>query len=985
MNRMDKTTDHRTSTDFPRRGVAVFYHRCCWVIAFFTVALLAFGGAACVDDETPAEDDTQHPETATQEAVPEAWQEFRRDVRDRAYPIESGRSDGHASGSATYRAQHPDHSLRGEFDESGLRVSPHEADESSSVHVSLDRWGRNGAWHNAEQTPPKHSESRLSFHHDDLVEWYIHDARGIEQGFDLARRPSGEGPLRVELSVDTDLTTRAVDRDTVQFVSKTGRHVLRYGDLQVIDADGKRLEARLESGKGSLAIEIDDRDARYPIMIDPWFTNSQIAAPDTDDAMFGNTTDADGELLIVGAEEHGEHGTNGAAYIHDRNEGGADEWGTVKTLGPSTFGDRLGASVGIAGELAAVGAPEDIEDGQVLIYEQNEPTVNNWGEVATLEVDGAENFGEHIAFEEDRLLVGAPESDQAFLFERDGAATDDWNHTRTWQRDDLASSVDLDGDRALIGARLDDEHGAEAGAAYLFERDVGGADNWGERAKLVSSQASGEQLFGSSVDLDGDHAVVGAPRSGDGGEVFLFGRDEGGQDNWGEIKPLGGSDIEPGGQLGRSVSIDDGHVLAGAPETDYDYDGRVHVYGRDWGGADNWGHIHALPPNNAQLGSGFGASVTVDGDWSFVGVTGYNGGFGHGSGGVFVYEHEPNESPEARDVTISVEEDDSKRIAPIDNDTDPEDDDIHLEGFDYPEHGRLEPVDYDEEQLRYTPEPDFNGDDSFEYTVSDSWDQTVTGTVDIEVLPVNDPPVAEDDIATTDEDEAVTIDVLGNDRDIDESDTLTVDDVSNPQSGTATHGESDVTYDPNADFTGADTFEYTVADEEGETDTARVDIWVEAANDGPRAENDEATTTTGEAVVVDVLSNDGDVDSEVLTVEVTTDAEHGTTQEKADQTIVYTPEAEFTGEDTFEYRLEDRHGEADTADVTITVESPGECSGDDCEEDADAGSSDSGSAPSLADDSEEGCRTTGGGPHTPLTVVFALGAFVLMRTRAHSS
>ncbi len=108
---------------------------------------------------------------------------------------------------------------------------------------------------------------------------------------------------------------------------------------------------------------------------------------------------------------------------------------------------------------------------------------------------------------------------------------------------------------------------------------------------------------------------------------------------------------------------------------------------------------------------------------------------------------------------------------------------------------------------------------------STSTDNTVT-------LALNRAPVADDDSATTDEDNAVTITVLDNDSDED-GDTLTVTAVSNPANGTATTDGTSVTYTPDADYYGTDSFTYTTDDGNGGTDTATVTVTVNPVNDAP--------------------------------------------------------------------------------------------------------------------------------------------------------
>src|SRR5207245_2416974 len=136
--------------------------------------------------------------------------------------------------------------------------------------------------------------------------------------------------------------------------------------------------------------------------------------------------------------------------------------------------------------------------------------------------------------------------------------------------------------------------------------------------------------------------------------------------------------------------------------------------------------------------------------------------------------------------------------------------------------------------VTYTPAANFNGSDTFTYTISDGHGATATGTVSITVKPVNDAPVAADDSTVTDEDTDVTFAVLANatDRDAD-GDTLAVTAVTPGTHGsTAINPNGSVTYTPAAGYSGGDSFTYTVSDGHGGTATASVAITVNSVSSG---------------------------------------------------------------------------------------------------------------------------------------------------------
>ena len=190
----------------------------------------------------------------------------------------------------------------------------------------------------------------------------------------------------------------------------------------------------------------------------------------------------------------------------------------------------------------------------------------------------------------------------------------------------------------------------------------------------------------------------------------------------------------------------------------------------------------------------------------------------------------------------------------------------------------------------------------------------ITSTMD----PANNAPEANDDTDTTDEDVAVTVDVLANDTDADE-DTLTVASVTHGTHGNVTNNGTDVTYTPEANWSGTDSFTYTADDSNGGTDVAIVTVTVGSVPDAPEANDDVVTTDEGVAVIVDVLANDTDADGDILTVaSVTQGTDGGVTNNGTD--VTYTPEANWSGTDSFTYTADDGNGGTDVATVTVTVD-----------------------------------------------------------------
>ena len=190
----------------------------------------------------------------------------------------------------------------------------------------------------------------------------------------------------------------------------------------------------------------------------------------------------------------------------------------------------------------------------------------------------------------------------------------------------------------------------------------------------------------------------------------------------------------------------------------------------------------------------------------------------------------------------------------------------------------------------------------------------------VEVVNVNEPPLAAADKATTDEDEPVEINVLANDTDV-EGDVLRVESVTGPSQGTARIAEDGgVLYAPATDWHGTDRFVYTVTDGNGGTATAEVEVVVDPVNDAPEAAADKATTDEDEPVEINVLANDTDVEGDVLRVESVTGPSQGTARIAEDGGVLYAPATDWHGTDRFVYTVTDGNGGTATAEVEVVVD-----------------------------------------------------------------
>src|SRR5690606_1083876 len=223
-------------------------------------------------------------------------------------------------------------------------------------------------------------------------------------------------------------------------------------------------------------------------------------------------------------------------------------------------------------------------------------------------------------------------------------------------------------------------------------------------------------------------------------------------------------------------------------------------------------HVSNPPNGSATINSNGTITYTPDpghfGSDSFT-YTVSDGKGGTATASVSVTVAEVNDPPVAANDSASTPEDQPVTISVLAAHSDPDGNTLSIIQVANPSHGTAV---ISGTGIRYTPALNYNGSDSFSYTISDGKGGTDSATVSVTVTPVNDPPKALNDSAATQQGKAVTISVLNNDSDVD-NDTLTVTHVSNPPNGSATiNSNGTITYTPDPGHFGSDSFTYTVSD-----------------------------------------------------------------------------------------------------------------------------------------------------------------------------
>ncbi|MEK9696801.1 MAG: tandem-95 repeat protein, partial [Candidatus Poseidoniales archaeon] len=218
----------------------------------------------------------------------------------------------------------------------------------------------------------------------------------------------------------------------------------------------------------------------------------------------------------------------------------------------------------------------------------------------------------------------------------------------------------------------------------------------------------------------------------------------------------------------------------------------------------------------------------------------------------------------------------------------------------------------------YAPNSNYNGSDSFTFKANDGSLDSNIATVTITISGVNDAPVTSNQTASTNEDTAVEITL--NSTNV-EGDELTYSIVSDVSNGATSLSGSTVTYTPDANFNGTDSFTFKVNDGTEDSNTSTVTITIAAVNDAPTT-NDVATTIDENRVIQGRLAGitlDGsDIDGDDLTYSLVTNPENGTAT-LSGSTLTYTANQDWNGVETFTYKANDGAVDSNTSTITVTV------------------------------------------------------------------
>jgi hypothetical protein len=297
------------------------------------------------------------------------------------------------------------------------------------------------------------------------------------------------------------------------------------------------------------------------------------------------------------------------------------------------YSSAFGCSVAIAGGTVAVGDPYDSqyaeEAGAVTIFQPNQngqwTEITRIGPVAPRQGD---HFGRNLALSGDRLVVGAPydinfgvQPGSAYIFERNEGGSNAWGQVAkltasdAHPNDNYGWAVTIDGNTVVIGAYTQ----AMGGSVYVYMSSASGSGQWEETMKLSPDPPGYQAGFGESLDLDGDLLAVGAYAGGDyAGYVYVF-QHTPDTDQWQRLTRFRAADTAPYHYFGYSVALDNWTILAGAPGA-YGLTGAAYIFTADPNQPELWTNQARLAASDGALGDYFALELDLYGRIAWIGA-----------------------------------------------------------------------------------------------------------------------------------------------------------------------------------------------------------------------------------------------------------------------------------------------------------------------------------------------------------------------------
>ena len=376
---------------------------------------------------------------------------------------------------------------------------------------------------------------------------------------------------------------------------------------------------------------------------------------------FGSSVSISGEYAILGAPNADTLYNNaGAAYIFERSDSSWNEIEPRLVPGDISLNDLFGNSVSIAGDTAIVGKPFDnqtLNIGAAYVFRRVDGTWTQEQKLTASDMASSDYFGTSVSIAADYAIVGAPNNDDngsnsgaAYIFERNDAT---WTQVAKLTADDgeagdlFGTSVSISGNYAIVGAPYDDNFSrTNAGSVYFYRRVEG---TWGDEQKLVYPTGGDDDLYGWAVAIYGETAIIGAyghdDDSGDGTGSAMIAKYW--SDSWYPSCYLRASDGAALDGFGFSVSISANYVIVGAFNGDgvVDDSGAAYVFrqipGDDTPPLSTWEQMTKLIASDGAGYDRFGVSVSISGPDALVGAKWDN----NSAGSAYIFDILPDPVP----------------------------------------------------------------------------------------------------------------------------------------------------------------------------------------------------------------------------------------------------------------------------------------------------------------------------------------------------
>jgi len=311
--------------------------------------------------------------------------------------------------------------------------------------------------------------------------------------------------------------------------------------------------------------------------------------------------------------------------------------------------DLFGRSVSVFGDYAVIGAYWDdtsggVDAGSAYVFKRSGTSWTQEAKLLASDSSANDYFGLSVSLSGDYILIGAATKNMgvgaAYIFKRSGTS---WTQEAKLlasdgsPNDHFGRSVSLSGDYALVGAyQYDVSGGVDAGSAYVFKRS---GTSWTQEAKLLASDGSGYDYFGTSLSISGDYAIVGAywdDTSGgiNSGSAYVFKRSG---TSWTQEAKLLASDGSANDYFGYSVFVSEDYAVVGAYWDDTDgviNSGSAYVFKRS---GTSWTQETKLLASDGSANDHFGNSVSISGNFAIIGAQSDDTSGGVDAGSVYIF------------------------------------------------------------------------------------------------------------------------------------------------------------------------------------------------------------------------------------------------------------------------------------------------------------------------------------------------------------